>query len=330
MQNLAWLLLLFFGTGDGFLGRELASCGSRPTASHSREGKVLSTSPSSSSSSYSPSEPSKLRLTSANVSAYEAHWSRLLNLELSKAMTDVQARLKTWSRQRLEEEGLAVFRLSAQPDGELFGEKLVLLVPADRDVAAAAASAATAATQEVLAGNAAGNAEGLPSDQASPSDARFSHSSSGGGGASAGYAGGIFRRFSPGDVVSLSSSGPRRPRAPLTLAISGGGSLGSGNEGIVSEALVVDKGANWLQVSTGKSWPKGIWEGRRQRGGGGHGSISAELELWRVDKIVSASAHERMMSAVKDITAAATIYRGIDAARERERGQEAEGMRPST
>ena len=201
-----------------------------------------------------------------NASAYERYWSGLLQLELNKAMSDVQARLRTWSRQRLEDEGLAVFRLVAQPDGELFGEKLVLLVPADRNFAASEAAAAAAATQEVLAGNK-NNARGADSSSTSSTSsstnsssnsntgsdnsssgwdtsAASSSSSSGGGGGkdakeSVGYAGGIFRRFSPGDVVSLSSSGPRQPRVPLTLAISGGNSLGSGNEGIVSEALVV-------------------------------------------------------------------------------------------
>ena len=77
-----------------------------------------------------------LVVSDANASAYEEHWARLLQLELSKAMFDVQARLRSWSRQRLEDEGMAVFRLKAQPDGELFGEKLVLLMPADRAYAA--------------------------------------------------------------------------------------------------------------------------------------------------------------------------------------------------
>lgn len=59
----------------------------------------------------------------ANI--YVTHWENLLRDEQQEAVAELRLRRSTWSRYRLEESGLSIFDASAEPESDLFGEKIV-------------------------------------------------------------------------------------------------------------------------------------------------------------------------------------------------------------
>lgn len=56
---------------------------------------------------------------------YADYWREWLEAEQQEAVAELKARRASWSRKRLEESGLSVFDASAEPDSDLFGEKIV-------------------------------------------------------------------------------------------------------------------------------------------------------------------------------------------------------------
>lgn len=65
-----------------------------------------------------------LQLTTPK-NAYVSHWENLLTLEHQEKVAEYSIRRKTWSPARLEESGMSILGASAEPDSELFGEKIV-------------------------------------------------------------------------------------------------------------------------------------------------------------------------------------------------------------
>jgi hypothetical protein len=59
------------------------------------------------------------------VAEYAAYWEHLLLTEYQETAAELRERRKTWSRQRLEESGMSIFGAVAEPESELFGEKIV-------------------------------------------------------------------------------------------------------------------------------------------------------------------------------------------------------------
>jgi len=57
--------------------------------------------------------------------SYAEHWQRLLAAEQQEAVAELRARRASWSRKRLEGSGLSVFDATAEPESDLFGEKIV-------------------------------------------------------------------------------------------------------------------------------------------------------------------------------------------------------------
>jgi hypothetical protein len=68
--------------------------------------------------------PSTLTLTTPK-NAYAFHWETLLTLEHQEKVAEYAIKRKTWSPARLEESGMSIFGASAEPDSDLFGEKIV-------------------------------------------------------------------------------------------------------------------------------------------------------------------------------------------------------------
>jgi hypothetical protein len=66
----------------------------------------------------------QLTLTTAK-NAYVSHWENLLMLEHQEKVAEYAIKRKTWSPARLEESGMSIFGASAEPDSDLFGEKIV-------------------------------------------------------------------------------------------------------------------------------------------------------------------------------------------------------------
>ena len=56
---------------------------------------------------------------------YAEHWRKLLVAEHQEAVAELRERRVTWSRKRLEANGLCVFDACAEPESDLFGEKIV-------------------------------------------------------------------------------------------------------------------------------------------------------------------------------------------------------------
>ena len=57
--------------------------------------------------------------------AYAVHWEDLLTLEHREIATELRARRGKWSNDRLETTGMAVLDAIAEPETELYGEKVV-------------------------------------------------------------------------------------------------------------------------------------------------------------------------------------------------------------
>ena len=57
--------------------------------------------------------------------AYAVHWEDLLTLEHREIATELRARRGKWSNDRLEATGMAVLDAVAEPETEMYGEKIV-------------------------------------------------------------------------------------------------------------------------------------------------------------------------------------------------------------
>jgi hypothetical protein len=123
MPIIALLWLCFLRNGVSFQHTHStlsSSCGERKGLSHSRR------SPSCFALNSSSHNQENGAITKAQkADAYAAHWEQLLNAEHREAVQDLRQRRATWSRVKLEEIGLSVFDASAEPESDLFGEKIV-------------------------------------------------------------------------------------------------------------------------------------------------------------------------------------------------------------
>jgi hypothetical protein len=80
----------------------------------------------SSSASHHRSHCLLLQLTlTTQKNAYVSHWENLLTLEHQEKVAEYAIKRKMWSPARLEESGMSIFEASAEPDSDLFGEKIV-------------------------------------------------------------------------------------------------------------------------------------------------------------------------------------------------------------
>ena len=64
----------------------------------------------------------------AHQDEYVAHWDNLLQTEYDYTARELLEQRKNWSRRRLENAGISVFGAVAEPDTELFGEKIVRII----------------------------------------------------------------------------------------------------------------------------------------------------------------------------------------------------------
>jgi hypothetical protein len=62
---------------------------------------------------------------SRNYDAYALHWENLLLEEHRENVDELKLRRKNWSRSRLEASGMTIFNAVAEPDTEVFGDKIV-------------------------------------------------------------------------------------------------------------------------------------------------------------------------------------------------------------
>ena len=62
---------------------------------------------------------------SRNYDAYALHWENLLLEEHRENVDELKLRRKNWSRSRLEASGMTIFNAAAEPDTEVFGDKIV-------------------------------------------------------------------------------------------------------------------------------------------------------------------------------------------------------------
>ena len=60
-----------------------------------------------------------------NLIQYTSYWDQLLLEEYREQVEELKDRRKTWSRERLIASGLSIFNAAAEPESELFGDKIV-------------------------------------------------------------------------------------------------------------------------------------------------------------------------------------------------------------
>ncbi|KAK1734284.1 DNA helicase [Skeletonema marinoi] len=58
---------------------------------------------------------------------YASHWTQLLQLEHKEQADEIKHKRSTWSVSRLESAGISLFNVCAEPDGEMYGEKIIRL-----------------------------------------------------------------------------------------------------------------------------------------------------------------------------------------------------------
>lgn len=162
---------------------------------------------------------------------YVRHWEHLLQEEHHAATTELKERRKHWSRQRLQSSGVSMFDVSAEPDSEVYGEKLVrIYLDQNRN------------------GDNQGNYRNW-SDLYNRGDVLTMTPM---------FLGGKGGR--PGFPASRRRKGQRFSSEDKS-------SSGRGNqEYMPREVSVVDVGRDWMTVSAGQSWPAGLWESRKQAG----------------------------------------------------------------
>ena len=182
-----------------------------------------------------------------NVEGYVRHWEHLLQEEHHAAVLELKEQRSTWSRQRLEASGVTMFDASAEPDSELFGEKLVRVY-------------LEGGMNNVINNNRNNNNNARTSNKNMHRNWRDI------------YTRGDVLIMTPTSITSSSSS--RRPGFPSSRPRrrrrQGGGkrssSNNSNNRALPREVCVVDVGRDWMTVSVGPSWPAGLWESRKQVG----------------------------------------------------------------
>jgi hypothetical protein len=67
-------------------------------------------------------------LDASHRSIYAAHWEEILVSEFQHTSYELKEQRRSWTRQRLEQSGVSIFGATAEPDTELFGEKVVRIV----------------------------------------------------------------------------------------------------------------------------------------------------------------------------------------------------------
>ncbi|KAL3688211.1 hypothetical protein R1sor_014520 [Riccia sorocarpa] len=67
------------------------------------------------------------------LESYRARFSEALEAELAEEMQAMTERLKNWTKQRLHDEGMAIFDLSVKPDGKLYRDTILRFYRAQGD-----------------------------------------------------------------------------------------------------------------------------------------------------------------------------------------------------
>ena len=74
----------------------------------------------------SPNSPVQRQTHDGNdLHSYSSYWENLLLLEHQENVEELKIRRKTWSQSKLESSGTSIFDASAEPDTEVFGEKII-------------------------------------------------------------------------------------------------------------------------------------------------------------------------------------------------------------
>lgn len=68
---------------------------------------------------------SLVHFTNGNYDAYALQWENVLLEEHRETVDELKSRRKNWSRSRLEASGMSIFDAYAEPDTEVFGDKIV-------------------------------------------------------------------------------------------------------------------------------------------------------------------------------------------------------------
>ena len=76
-------------------------------------------------STLSLSSPTVHHPPNANTYAYAAHWDNILTAEYKEAADELSQSRRKWSPNRLENAGLALFGASAEPESEVYGDKII-------------------------------------------------------------------------------------------------------------------------------------------------------------------------------------------------------------
>jgi len=249
---------------------------------------------------------------------HTAAFGAALDAEFEEEWAEAEARLHSWPRERLEDEGLALFGAWAEPDGALMSDAVVRLAVPSR----AAASS---------------EGEGRWRQQRQQQRRRGGDGDGGGDGGGNGDGGGGGRPrgfewealphhvFSSGDIVLLTRTHDRaaapaaasataagggarqggrdrdgRRRALPSLARAGGHARSPAAAAIASlagadgiEAVVVDVALRWLRVALPQQAAGAV-------AGGG----------WRVDLFANAASHERSVAALARFAAPAAAATG--------------------
>uniref|UniRef100_A0A7S3VAG6 AAA+ ATPase domain-containing protein n=1 Tax=Chaetoceros debilis TaxID=122233 RepID=A0A7S3VAG6_9STRA len=184
------------------------------------------------------------RNNQAYLYQYATHWEQLLQQEHQQKVENLKLRRKTWSKAHLEASGMSIFHASAEPDSEVFGEKIIR-------VFRRMTMTRTRGKGNKSSGSGSSNNGGEGSSSSSSSGSNTWRD-----------------KFTRGDMLVMTST-PTAASSFGSFERSGRSRYGQrGNEPSVvpREGLVIDVGADWLTLGVGPTWPLGLWEARKDPG----------------------------------------------------------------
>ena len=163
---------------------------------------------------------------SSNVCYYAQHWQNLLQMEYQQAVQELREKRKTWSKQALQMAGITLQNVLAEPESDLFGEKIVRII----------------------------FEPGLYQQQQQYQQQQMRLKDK--------FSRGDVLVLTPpannkdaGRTLHGFRSTRRRRQQQQQSVVA-----------IPKECCVVDVGDDWMTVSVGPSWPAGLWEARRVPG----------------------------------------------------------------
>ena len=151
-------------------------------------------------------------------------------MSVTVAFDELKHKRSTWSRSRLESAGISMFNVCAEPDGEMYGEKIIrLFYHSDRGEESTMMTTTSADSSMNTSNNNSNGRKGNKRKTTKKKNWR--------------------ETFNRGDVLIITPQESFRGKDPYP-----------------KEGLVTDVGTNYISVGVGASYPVGLFEMRKHSG----------------------------------------------------------------